>query len=203
MAQAVRPYRDKSWLYDKYWRQDMSLYEVADMADVSFTTIQYWFTKYGIPKRNGGRSDAYIFDRTIDAETLERLQYSEGLTLKQMAAEYNVSRGHVRNKMEAFGIDRKSTGAHHRDSVPYCTLSHKENGYVYWVSVWRGKRDQMAVHRLAAIAEYGTDAVNGNEIHHTNGISWLNVPVFEADIPELKQRNLVPLDGVAHQRGKH
>jgi hypothetical protein len=47
------------------------------------------------------------------------------------------------------------------------------------------------VHRLLAIAEYGTDPVAGNHVHHKNGIKWDNRPT-----------NIEPVNHSEHAR-KH
>jgi len=36
--------------------------------------------------------------------------------------------------------------------------------------------ERILIHRLLAIAEYGYDAVAGNDIHHKNGVKWDNRP---------------------------
>jgi len=45
-------------------------------------------------------------------------------------------------------------------------------GYERWQHDWDGERFRFPVHRLAAIAWFGIDAVKGKDIHHVNGIPW-------------------------------
>lgn len=74
-------------------------------------------------------------------------------------------------------------------------------GYRHWVSKDPdGQQRYLTVHRLAAVAEYGFDAVARSAVHHANGIRWLNVPRFTTDIPELENPNLAPMDVVSHSK---
>lgn len=50
-------------------------------------------------------------------------------------------------------------------------------GYERWETRYRNKKYVVKVHRLLAVAEYGFDAVAGeNDVHHKNGIKWDNRP---------------------------
>jgi len=64
-------------------------------------------------------------------------------------------------------------------------LGVNSSGY----SVWRGvnTNKQVLIHRLVAVARHGFDEVAGCEIHHKDGIRWLNSP-----------ENLTPLDTSEH-----
>jgi len=66
--------------------------------------------------------------------------------------------------------------------LPYVTFNE---GYGFI-----GHRDYcIPVHRLAAIAWYGFDAVDGNHVHHKNGVRWDN-----------REENLEPLSMTEHRR---
>lgn len=56
-----------------------------------------------------------------------------------------------------------------------CTFVTVE-GYVRARSYLDGEWDEIPIHRLVAIAEYGTGAVAGRHVHHKNGIPWDNRP---------------------------
>lgn len=58
----------------------------------------------------------------------------------------------------------------------------------------------LLVHRLAAVAWYGWDAVAGNEVHHRVPVSWLNVESNLMPIPTEEHRMISrehQVDGVA------
>lgn len=44
-------YRDKAWLWEKYWGEELSLPKIAYLAQASQPTILYWMRKLGIPRR--------------------------------------------------------------------------------------------------------------------------------------------------------
>jgi thymidylate synthase (FAD) len=43
-------YRERSWLYERYHRLDMSISDMADEASVSYATIRKWLRKHGLQK---------------------------------------------------------------------------------------------------------------------------------------------------------
>lgn len=43
---------EREWLVEQYWDKWLSMSEVADEADVSLGTIQYWFNKLDVPRRS-------------------------------------------------------------------------------------------------------------------------------------------------------
>lgn len=47
-----RKYRKKTWLYRKYWIQSYGLKRLADLCNVSKTTILSWLRKHNIRTRN-------------------------------------------------------------------------------------------------------------------------------------------------------
>ena len=54
--------------------------------------------------------------------------------------------------------------------------------------------ERILIHRLLAIAEYGFDAVAGNDIHHKNGVKWDNRPSNIAPIEHGEHRSLHHLE---------
>lgn len=68
------------------------------------------------------------------------------------------------------------------EAATFCMVG----GYEYAVCTLN-QSDSIPIHRLVAVAEYGTEVVAESEIHHKNGIKWDNRP-----------SNLEPLDKKAH-----
>lgn len=50
------------------------------------------------------------------------------------------------------------------------------DGYEQWATVACGEQKITSVHRLLAVAEYGFDAVVGQDVHHENEVPWDNRP---------------------------
>lgn len=49
-----RKYDQKHWLYEQYWGNLLSTYEIAEKVDVSADTIKRRLRELGIPRRNKG-----------------------------------------------------------------------------------------------------------------------------------------------------
>ena len=47
-------YRDKNWLYQKYWDEKLSTYEIVKICKVSNHLILHWMRKFNIPRRKAG-----------------------------------------------------------------------------------------------------------------------------------------------------
>ena len=47
-----RKYRNRNWLFRKYWVQDYGLKRLADLCDVDRSAIRYWLKKHNIKIRN-------------------------------------------------------------------------------------------------------------------------------------------------------
>jgi len=106
---------------------------------------------------------------------LRKQHHEEERSLSDIADEVGKSSQAIANVMEMFGIDR-------RGRIEASRLKKREEKVTYYTSnkgyeVWKDKsagNKSFSVHRLAAIAEYGKEAVSGNHVHHKNGIPWDN-----------------------------
>ena len=47
----MKNYKDKNWLYQKYWKEECSMNELGKICGVDKTTIKYWMIKFNIPYR--------------------------------------------------------------------------------------------------------------------------------------------------------
>jgi len=52
---AVRKYRGREWLANKYSVENNTMQQIADMCDVSPMTINLWLNRHGIPTRRRGQ----------------------------------------------------------------------------------------------------------------------------------------------------
>jgi transcriptional regulator with PAS, ATPase and Fis domain len=129
---------------------------------------------------NREKFDRDMFDDEAykDKEILYDLYWEKKLPTTKMAGLLGVSKKTVLNWMRRHDIDRRGRRR------PWATYS-MVNGYMRWtVSVGDGTKS-MDVARLLAISEYGTEEVKNKDVHHTNGITWLNTP----ENIELKNRS--------------
>lgn len=117
-------------------------------------------------------------------EELRRLYHDKGMTLREIGDHFGVTHGTVRNHMKKHGIPRRRArcdklGSHHFDEMGY------ERFRVYD----GGQNSSVRIHRLAAVAWFGLDAVAGNDVHHKNGRRFDN-----------REENLEPISREEHTR---
>lgn len=108
----------------------------------------------------------------------------------------------VRAWLDKFEIPRRSLSQQqsitHGYGPNHVSLWQHAQGYMVWKC---GNEGAVPVHRLLAVAEYGFDAVAGNDVHHINGIEWDNRPSnIEPVAPELHQRKHLKIDGLERLR---
>ena len=122
-------------------------------------------------------NDNECIDHT-DAETLRHLYHDKDLTTYEIADRSEVSPTQIRYSMDKHNIEREDPSESGRPEVDYVHYKTDIRGYEVW-RVYRPETQKtitFPVHRLVAIAEYGVEAVAGNDIHHKNEITWDNRP---------------------------
>jgi len=113
-------------------------------------------------------------------DVLNRLYWEEGLSQRKVAKRLDCSRETVRRHMIKHGIEPGEKDRCERISntqtLDHATYFTRGDGYCYWEDNATGETERVYVHRLVAVAEFGFDAVAGNDVHHRNSISWDNRP---------------------------
>lgn len=129
-----------------------------------------------------------------DPDVLRRLYWDEGLTTNDIKDIFNVCRSTIVRAMQRAGVETRDmsdydpdeyTEAAHRARRTLPQLSTTLNGY----ERIRHRKQEFKLHRLAAVAWFGTDAIEGDHIHHENGIPWDN-----------REDNLHPMPPEKHNR---
>lgn len=105
-----------------------------------------------------------------DAELLEKLYCEKEMSQSDVADAIGCAKMTVCRWMNNLGIETRKT-THERP--PYF---YTDGGYERWKSKVNGDLQQLKVHRLQAVAEYGFDAVCNMDVHHKNTIPWDNRP---------------------------
>ena len=103
-----------------------------------------------------------------DEETLRRLYHEERLYLHEIGDKFDVGESTLRYWFDKYDIERTPMGP----KIKPPNMFVQTQGY----ETFDTGEGQVRVHRLTAVAEYGFDAVAGNDIHHKNGIPWDNRP---------------------------
>jgi len=126
-----------------------------------------------------------------DRDTLYKLYIEQGMNSREVAEELDCSSPTVLKWLGKFDIPIESAT---RDRLPYYATS--THGYEYYQHNLEGEKLTVQVHRLAAVAWFGWDAVSSNLVHHRDpeskgrpGIPWDN-----------REEILVPISRSEHQR---
>jgi len=111
----------------------------------------------------------------MNEDTLRQEYLENGRSSYDLAEEWGCDSKTIRNWIHKYGIDTRTPG--HYQEKPYVAFKTSEQGYERWmVSKKPDRGKSLQVHRLAAVAWFGLDAVVGNHVHHINGVKWDNRP---------------------------
>lgn len=98
-----------------------------------------------------------------DADVLYEMYHERGMSTYEIADELGCGQTTVRRWMDRHDIDTRRANndkhGHHRFNSNYET---------FHVSI-DGNDEKVYIHRLAAVAWHGLDAVVGKEVHHKSG----------------------------------
>jgi len=112
-----------------------------------------------------------------DEDKMRELYVHKGLSGYEIAEQLDCGQNAVYSALDDFGITRRKQGDTKRMKAsrkPANFRTHSRDGYEEIYTSTEGKNFFARVHRLAAVAWFGLDAVNGSVIHHKNGIQWDN-----------------------------
>lgn len=120
------------------------------------------------------RRDQKEAQNKIQIENLEQMYWEKGMSLYQIAEEVGCNAQTVLDRMEEEDIPRREQMDYHIKSP--VAFETEKRGYERWRHHWKGDCDEIHIHRLLAVSEYGIDRVKGNVVHHKNEIKWDNRP---------------------------
>jgi len=118
-----------------------------------------------------------------DEETVRELYLEQGLDPVEIGDRLDCSARTARKWIKKHGMQLETPNA---EKPPYYATT--TNGYEHWQNKFEGETDTVKVHRLAAVAWFGWDAVADNVVHHRTDIPWDN-----------REENLAPMARGEHQ----
>lgn len=104
-----------------------------------------------------------------DPEDLRALYHGKGMSLPQMGRRFDVDPTTILYHMEKHGIERRKPA----NERPLSTQTSDE-GYSTICHHIDGRKHEVKIHRLIAVAEHGFEAVKDNDVHHKSEIPWDN-----------------------------
>jgi transposase-like protein len=104
-------YRNEEWLRKQYHENGINQAEIAELTDVTKTTISNWMQRHGIDRRSAAEAQTDGDLERLKNEEWLRDQYCEQeKSSHQIADELDLDPGTVRNWMQKYGIKRRSAG---------------------------------------------------------------------------------------------
>jgi len=116
-------YQDKSWLYQAYWHDKMTVPQIANICNVDKGTISYFMNKYAIGRRKRGdvsilfhkhqhnnwlKEFREINNTEFGREWLNKKYWQEGLNAQDIGLLCNVSQRSILNWMIKFNVKRRT-----------------------------------------------------------------------------------------------
>lgn len=117
-----------------------------------------------------------------DPDRLRELYHEQNLTTYEVADRLGCTQTQIRISMDNFGMKRRSASealsGKRQKKAQYKHPCWGHERYPCWSASNGGDTspEKFYVHRLLAIAEYGTEAVVEKDVHHKNGVPWDNRP---------------------------
>lgn len=115
----MKQYKDKRWLENKYWKEELSQQQIARLCKVDVSTIKYWFIKLNIPHRSLSETNhlsqanhCHLSQRAIEWISGELLgdgclssqsRYSASFKYSSKYLEYIK---YISNTLRSFGIEQ-------------------------------------------------------------------------------------------------
>jgi len=100
---------------------------------------------------------------------LREMYWEKGMSLPEIGDDFGIDQATVHYWMEKHNIERRKSWDKRPPSV-----NTTSDGYQYTASECSGETDQVLIHRLVAVAEWGFDVVCDKDVHHINGVKWDN-----------------------------
>ena len=97
-------YKDRGWLYQKYWGENLTLERIAKICRVSLQTISNWMDKYKIIKRTQGEIFGGKIELYQNKNWLEQKYWKERLSTLQIGKLCKTSDDTIAHWMKKYGI---------------------------------------------------------------------------------------------------
>ncbi|MFC6975794.1 HNH endonuclease signature motif containing protein [Halomicroarcula sp. GCM10025709] len=159
-----------------YVKRELSIHDISDILSCSNETIGRWLDKHNIDTRASTREKTPA--ELQDSEWLREQYVDRNQSAEQIASAPGCASTTVRTWVDKHGLKRRSRSEALKSRALFepARYDTDSEGYSRWRVFRDGQRYEVRVHRLLAVAEVGVDNLNGNHVHHKNGIPWDNRP---------------------------
>jgi len=117
---------DKECLRDMYHNKGMSIQDIADDLETYYLTVYNRFVKFGIERRDNGGVKDFDTAKVNDESYLQSQYVDERATLQEIASECGCSIWVVVDRLEEYGIERRSRGVEEGRPMPAISETQAE-----------------------------------------------------------------------------
>lgn len=82
MIEETPLYKQKQWIYKKYWTEKKTIKEIAKECNISYPTMHHWFCKLNIPRRNTSEANKIALNKPEIKSKLSKRRKGKKLSLK-------------------------------------------------------------------------------------------------------------------------
>lgn len=191
-------YKNPELLREMYWDDRMSMNEIGEHFDRSESTIKHHMNKHGLERRSGSEAKYVQWERKNEQKAdltrgfLQEVYVEKRLSATFIAEQTGYSIETVHRRLSEHGLERRSQSEAVRVQKLRAPPSFgiQSQGYEIVRTTYEGESYHVLVHRLAAIAWFGWDAVVDNDVvHHKSTHPRDN-----------REENLEPMTKAEHQQ---
>lgn len=106
----VKKLHDAEWLKEQYVDKEKTLPQIAEICNVSSSTVRSWMNNHGLETRKSTRELSRDYEKLKDESDLRNLYVSKGYTINEIAEEYGISYKVIRTWLIEFGIELRGVG---------------------------------------------------------------------------------------------
>jgi len=103
------PYKNREFLYNVYWNNNLSIGEINEKYGISSRSIQDWFKLFNIPMRTISKGLSIRLAKNHNIQQYIEA-YKNGLSLREISKIYPVDRNTLKNHLINNGIRIKTNG---------------------------------------------------------------------------------------------
>lgn len=159
----------KEFLRTCHREEKRTLKQTGELIDASVGAITQMAERHGVETLSPSEAKEAMWERTDDPDKFLKEAHEATREMVEKGEHNFQDDDFERVLSDEFLEAAKGCG--------HALFRTNTNGYESWRANYNnGDVDYFKVHRLLAIAEYGSDAVAGKHVHHKNGIPWDNRP---------------------------
>jgi hypothetical protein len=147
----MKKYKDKNWLFNKYWNKELNIPQIAEICEVSNLTIRYWMIKFNISIRSVGEANSLKQVKNHCKLSRKAIEWISGellgdgsLNCRSLhSARFRYSSKHfeyiqyIANILKSFGIEGGEIKERYHKERNYYSYSHASYAYAELFPIYK------------------------------------------------------------------